>query len=130
MEFNDSKRNPVKFKENKLQNNDNSKFFHDPRHLFSVCCVYFYECVVKVVYISIMFGFSRAQLDQINQHPKSKEESKVTTLENELQGLCFLNRKREDVTWPRVFMLFFGVRGSLQDADLIQYCNFPQIPVI
>lgn len=81
-------------------------------------------------FISVMIGFSRAQLDQINQHPKSKKESKASTLDNELWGLCFLKHEKEYVTWPQDFVLVFGVRCSLQDADLTQYFNFPPIPVI
>lgn len=47
-----------------------------------VCYVCFYERVVEVVLSSLVFGFSRAQLDQRNKHPTSKEESRVTTLKN------------------------------------------------
>ena len=49
-------------------------------------------------FISVMIGFSRAQLDQINQHPKSEKESKASTLDNELWGLCFLKHEKEYVT--------------------------------
>lgn len=47
-----------------------------------VCYVCFCERVVEVVLSSLVFGFSRAQLDQRNKHPTSKEESRVTTLKN------------------------------------------------
>lgn len=45
-------------------------------------CVCSFECVVRGWFFSLLFKLSRAQLDQINQYLKSKEESKVTTMEN------------------------------------------------
>lgn len=58
------------------------KVFHDPRHCFMyVLCVYL-NVWLGVVFISLLLGLSRSQPVQINQHPKSKEESRVTTLRN------------------------------------------------
>lgn len=59
-----------------------SKVFHDPRHcLMCVLCVY-RNVQLGVLFTSLLLGPTRAQLDQINQHPKSKEESKVSNLGN------------------------------------------------